>query len=134
MMRIRIAWLLLAAFACAMSVFVASEPMLQFTSCEIESGGPACEESILTHYGQGFLIVLAVPALLCLVPAVVPVRGVAWAIAVTLLLGFLAVFTPFYLPVAVLGLTLAALHDRLAGSARKQQRDPTETSINFTAQ
>ncbi len=103
MVRIRIAWLLLAAFACAMSVIVASEPMLQFTSCEIESGGPECEESILTHYGRAFLIVLAIPVLLCLVPAVVPVRGVAWAIAVSLVLGFLAVFTPFYLPVAVAG-------------------------------
>ncbi|MFC9360911.1 hypothetical protein ACFTZB_30595 [Rhodococcus sp. NPDC057014] len=133
-------WILLASFAAALGVFVASQPMFQITSCEIGvfpaqgvNTWAECEASIADQYG--YLLtsgLLAIPPLLCLAPALMPRRGIAWLVAVVLLLvsvQWLLALRPtlvilgFYIPVALAALLLSAVHQWVGGrlaSVRRQ--------------
>ncbi|MGW0044298.1 hypothetical protein [Rhodococcus sp. NPDC003348] len=143
MILLRAEWVVLAILAAVLGVVVAREPMLQFTDCELghfavgNPGGiesPAeCAASALAYFGFGLIAVLAVPVVLCLAPAAVPRRAVAWAAAAGLagcpLLGALALMNtigpsttpvvvvyPYFLPVAVGAVLLATFHHRLAAA------------------
>lgn len=68
--------------------------MFEVTSCEVGlfptqgvSNWGECESSLADHYGYAVIAVLALPPIVCMVPALVPRRGVAWVVAVVLLLG-----------------------------------------------
>ncbi|MET8800736.1 hypothetical protein ABZV91_30680 [Nocardia sp. NPDC004568] len=111
-------WLILAgATAVWGGVFVAAEPLYQISSCEVVNMDAACGESVLTHYGAELVVLLAVPVLLCVVPAIPGFRRCSWMAAlVVLLISLLAspatdsVFAVliYYLPVGALALTAAA--------------------------
>ncbi len=120
--------LLLAGLAATIGALVAHEPMWQVTSCEIGVYGEAgidnsaeCNASMLAHYGSGVLVVLALPVTLCVGPAAIPTRQVAWGVAAMLLVCcFVALtsstmlsFYSYYAPVALIAVVLAALHGRL---------------------
>ncbi|MFD6063003.1 hypothetical protein [Rhodococcus wratislaviensis] len=126
----RFAWVLLAVVTTALGVFAASNPMLQITECELglSSQGISaseCNESIWDHFGGVLVLVLAVPAVVCLIPAAVPRPTVAWAVAGSMLLASVSGFSPslaassspsplavygFYLPLALLAILLAIAH------------------------
>ena len=93
---------------------------MQISDCEIGGsvlGSAECDASIYSHYGAGILVYLAVPVLMCLIPAAVPRLSLAWTVAGVLLVGwFLALMSSppfmvygFYLPIALLAVVVAAV-------------------------
>ncbi|MFE4501309.1 hypothetical protein ACFRFQ_15745 [Rhodococcus sp. NPDC056743] len=121
----RSAWGVIALAAAAVGYFAASNPMYQITSCEIgifPSGGVTnwaqCSESIVGYLGWSILVWLAVPALVCIIPAVVPRRWVAVTVAVLLVFGAFGAFFAsrphlvaygFFIPIALAACFVAAL-------------------------
>lgn len=96
---IRLLWIVAAIIATALGVFVASWSILEITDCEIGLSLPqaVCDQSIWDYFGWSVIPVLAVPVLLCLVPAVVPQPWAGWVVAGLLLVisvvGFFSAFT-----------------------------------------
>ncbi|MDI9919235.1 hypothetical protein [Rhodococcus sp. IEGM 1379] len=96
---IRLLWIVVAIIATALGVFVASWSILEITDCEIGLSLPqaVCDQSIWGYFGWSVLPVLAVPVLLCLIPAVVPRAWAGWVVAGVLLVmsvvGFFSAFT-----------------------------------------
>ncbi|WP_148310845.1 hypothetical protein [Nocardia brasiliensis] len=112
----RAAWLVLAGATAAWGVFVASEPLYQISSCEVIGLDPACGDPMVAHYGARLVLLLAVPVVLCAVPALRAGRGLSWLIAGILLIGPLialpttdSVFAAwgYYLPVGAVGVVVA---------------------------
>ncbi|WP_156161778.1 hypothetical protein [Nocardia vulneris] len=85
----RAAWLVLAGATAAWGVFVASEPLYQISSCEVVQMDAACGDPMFAHYGMRLVLLLAVPVMLCAVPALQVARGLSWSIAGVLVLGSL---------------------------------------------
>lgn len=126
---VRLEWILLAVLTAAFGAIVASEPMLEITSCEVGlfptqgvNNSAECLTPIAGHYGYSIILILALPVLLCLLPAVITRRWFAWLVAMTLLVGSVrSLFTStpvfvllgYYLPVALVAVLLAASHRRL---------------------
>lgn len=109
----RRAWFVLAGIALAIAAGLLLLPTGSSQSCTAENGSPVvCTEastSLLSTQGPGVILVLAVPAILCLVPALLPGRGsMGSSTAVLFLFCFVAGLSVglFYLPVAVAALTL----------------------------
>ncbi|AYJ47688.1 hypothetical protein [Rhodococcus sp. P1Y] len=88
----RIAWLTLAAAAAGLGIWAAGWPIYQISSCEIGAYSAAvptveaCNEPIRDHFGADLYLVLAVPVVLCLLPAIRPRPAVEWAVAWVLFL------------------------------------------------
>ncbi|MFI9402030.1 hypothetical protein [Nocardia sp. NPDC052316] len=131
----RVVWLLLAGVTAAWGVFVASEPLHQISSCEVVQMDTVCGESIFARYGVGLALLLAVPVVLCVLPAVRATHSLSWVVAGVLVIGALvalpatdtvfAAFT-YYLPVgvvAVLGAGFQAWYDRRGGPVSPKQRE-----------
>lgn len=127
----RVVWLVLAgATAVWGGAFVAAEPLYQISSCEVVNMDAACGESVLTHYGIELVVLLAVPVLLCVVPAIPAFRRCSWLVAlVVLLVSFLALPATdsvfgvliYFLPVGVVALVVAGFqrwYERRQGAAR----------------
>ncbi|OYD70267.1 hypothetical protein [Rhodococcus sp. OK302] len=99
MTAIRLAWFVLAIVATALGVFVASWQIFEITTCEIGLSWPQteCNQSIWGYFGWSVVPVLAVPVLLCLIPAVIPRPWIGWFVAGLLLVmsvaGFFSAFT-----------------------------------------
>lgn len=118
---IRAGWILLAWVCAGLGVLAATSSMMQITSCELgfpDAGvmpGAECEESIARYYGPPMVAALAVPALLCLLPAVVFRRWVGGVVAAVLVVGSFGtvlssapLFTfVYFIPAALLALILA---------------------------
>lgn len=109
----RRAWFVLAGIALAIAAGLLLLPTGSSQSCTASNGGPiVCSEgstSLLSTEGLGVILVLAVPAILCLVPAIVPGRGTAgFTTAVLFLFCLVAGLSVglFYLPVTAAALTL----------------------------
>ena len=121
---IRAGWILLAWVCAGLGVLAATSSMMQITSCELgipDAGvmpGAECEEMIARYYGPPMVVALGVPALLCLLPAVVFRRWVGGLVALVLVVGsFGVVFQPaplftfgYFIPAALLALILAGWH------------------------
>lgn len=121
---VRAGWILLAWVCAGLAVVAATSSMMQITSCELgypDDGimpGEECERSIARTYGPSIVAALAVPALLCLLPAVVFRRWVGVLVAAVLVGGsFGTFFAPapqavfgFFVPAAVLAVLLAGWH------------------------
>jgi hypothetical protein len=139
---LRWAWVLLAVIAAALGVFVSSNPILQITDCELglsAISSSECYESISSYFGNSMVIALAVPAIACLFPAVVPRSSAAWMVAGSLMvasvLGFseamsstpslLAVYG-FYIPIAFLAVLLAIRHQ---GITRRQRTSKAQHTV-----
>ncbi|WP_238565256.1 MULTISPECIES: hypothetical protein [Rhodococcus erythropolis group] len=96
---IRLLWIVVAIIATALGVFVASWSILEITDCEIGLSLPSaqCNQSIWDYFGWSVIPVLAVPVLLCLIPAVMPRPWAGWVVAGLLLVmsvvGFFSAFT-----------------------------------------
>ncbi|MFI6217096.1 hypothetical protein ACIBCD_34285 [Nocardia brasiliensis] len=112
----RAVWLVLAGATAAWGVFVASEPLYQISSCEVVQMDAACGNPMFTHYGARLMLLLAVPVVLCAVPALQAARGLSWLIAGVLVLGSLialpatdSVFAAwgYYLPVGAVAVLVA---------------------------
>lgn len=139
---LRWAWVLLAVITAALGAFAASNPILQITDCELglSATSPSeCYESIWRYFGSSMVIVLAVPTIACLFPAVVPRSSAAWMVAGSLMvasvLGFSEAMssTPsllgvygFYLPIALLAALLAIQH---LGIARRQRTSKARRTV-----
>ncbi|WP_433574985.1 hypothetical protein [Nocardia brasiliensis] len=117
----RAAWVLLAGATAAWSVFVASEPLYQVSSCEVVGMDAACGDPMFAHYGARLVLLLSVPVVLCAVPALQATRRLSWLIAGLLLLGSLialpatdSVFAAwgYYLPVGAVAAVVARLSSR----------------------
>ncbi|WP_072803630.1 hypothetical protein [Rhodococcoides yunnanense] len=80
---IRVAWLVLALATGVLGSFVAAWPLYQITDCELGLSLPVseCSKPIGEHFGSAAMVVLAVPVVLCLLPAARPVPVVAWSVA-----------------------------------------------------
>ncbi|MEV6558097.1 hypothetical protein AB0M22_20445 [Nocardia sp. NPDC051756] len=112
----RATWLLLAGATVAWGIFVGSEPLHQISSCEVVQMDAACGESIAARYGVWLVLLLAVPVVLCVLPALRVTRGLSWAVAGVLVIGSLLALPAadsmfaalaYYLPVGVIALVLA---------------------------
>ncbi|NKR45865.1 hypothetical protein [Prescottella equi] len=124
---VRAGWILLAWVCAGLALVAATSSMMQITSCELgypDDGimpGEECERSIARTYGPPIVAALAVPALLCLLPAVHFRRGVGVLVAAALAVGsFGAVSQPaplftfgYFIPAALLALLLAGWHSWL---------------------
>lgn len=124
---IRAGWFLLAWMCAGLAVLAATGSMMQITSCELgypDAGimpGEECEESVARTYGPPIVAVLAIPALLCLLPAVFPERLLAGLVAGTLVVGAFGTFYAsaplsvfvYFVPAAVLAVALALWHSWL---------------------
>lgn len=131
---IRVGWIVLAWICAGLGVFAATSPMLANASCELgypDGGvmpGDECEESIARHYGPSVVAALAVPSLLCLLPAAIPRRWLAGVVATVLALGSFGAFlepTPqfvyaYFVPVAVLAVVLAGSQAWLPDPAERR--------------
>ena len=108
-------WVVLAVVALAIAVAVLLAPLVSTESCSATSDGPpVCTRagtSLLAHEGAGVLVPLSLPALACLLPALLRPRAVSGIVA-AVLVGFclLTGFSIglFFLPVAVGAVVLAA--------------------------
>lgn len=121
---VRAGWILLAWVCAGLAVVAATSSMMQITACELgypDDGimpGEECERSIARTYGPSIVAALTVPALLCLLPAVVFRRWVGGLVALVLVVGsFGAVFQPaplftfgYFIPAALLAALLAGWH------------------------
>lgn len=110
----RKAWSLLAGAAIAIAAALLLLPTGRSQSCTTSDGGRVlCSEastSLLSTQGGGVIPVLLIPAVLCLVPVLLPTRLTpAVAAAVLLLFCLMAALSVglFYLPVAVAAVVLA---------------------------
>ncbi|WP_433663340.1 hypothetical protein ACQPW1_15130 [Nocardia sp. CA-128927] len=124
----RVAWLLLAGATAGWGAFVASEPLHQISSCEVVQMDTACGDSIFARYGVGLVLLLAVPVVLCALPALRATHGLPWLVAGVLVIGALlalpatdTVFAAlvYYLPVGVVATLVAgfqAWYDARSGS------------------
>ncbi|MGW0246511.1 hypothetical protein ACWDYH_07700 [Nocardia goodfellowii] len=120
----RVAWLLLASATSLWSVLIAAEPVYQISSCEAVQMDSACGQTIFTRYGAALALLLAIPVVLCALPAVTALRGSSWLVAVVLIVGpSSAVPTTdsmfgaaaYFLPVGIAALAVAAFqrwHER----------------------
>ena len=88
---IRLGWVALASLSAAVSADWALGPMLWTTECqlgefrtELIASWDECISSTLSDYGNTLLLVLAVPILLCLIPAVLPRLVVARTVVTVL--------------------------------------------------
>ncbi|QBJ98090.1 hypothetical protein ERC79_20680 [Rhodococcus sp. ABRD24] len=124
---VRVGWFLLAWVCAGLAILAATSSMMQITACELgypDAGimpGGECEQSIVRTYGPPIVAVLAIPAVLCLLPAAFPERLLAGLVAGTLVVGSfgtlfasapLSVFG-FFVPAAVLAVALALGHSWL---------------------
>lgn len=121
---VRAGWILLAWVCAGLAVVAATSSMMQITSCELgypDDGimpGEECERSIARTYGPSIVAALAVPALLCLLPAMFFRRWVGVLVAAVLFVGsFGAWFQPaptfaflYFVPAALLAVLLAGWH------------------------
>lgn len=112
----RVAWLLLAGATTMWGVFVASEPLQQISSCEVVQMDVACSDSIVARYGVRLVLLLAIPAVLCVLPALRATHGLSWVIAGVLVISSLlalpateTVFAAlvYFLPVGAVAVVLA---------------------------
>lgn len=132
MILIRIGWFTLAALSGLLAIFAASTSMAEITDCELglfPTSGIAnweqCRTSIAASYGNSIFVILALPMLVCLIPAVKPDRRTAWFAAIVLIIGsFGSWFVPtthstyppqfvvyvYFVPVALAAVLLAAFH------------------------
>ncbi|WFR71561.1 hypothetical protein P9209_22200 [Prescottella defluvii] len=131
---IRAGWVGLAWICAGLGVLAATSPMLQITSCELgypDAGvmpGEQCEMSIARFYGPPIVAALIVPALLCLLPAVIARRWAAGVVAAVLTLGsFGSLFRPapqftfvYFVPAAVVAVLLAGWQAWLPDSAERR--------------
>ena len=123
--RVRIAWGLLAAVSAALEVYAACLPMYQYTSCEKINYDAVCRAPAYLHQSPGLLILLVIPAALCLIPGAFPRRAAAAAVAATMILtfGLLCYFSSdgvggFEMLLTMLGAAaLTTFHPRLARSS-----------------
>ncbi|MFZ2174573.1 MAG: hypothetical protein WAW17_11145, partial [Rhodococcus sp. (in: high G+C Gram-positive bacteria)] len=94
MAMMRFAWVVLAVVTAALGVFAASNPMLQITDCELglSISTSECNKSIWDHFRGGLVLVLTVPVVVCVIPAVVPRPAVAWVVAGSMFLASVSVF------------------------------------------
>lgn len=121
---IRAGWILLAWICAGLAVVAATSSMMQITACELKypdagiTPGEECEASVARTYGPPIVAVLAIPALLCLLPAAFPERLLAGLVSGTLAVGAfgtlfasapLSVFG-YFVPAAVLAVGLALWH------------------------
>ena len=127
MAPVRIAWILLAGLIfnfASIAVFVASIPEYRYTSCEVFGGGAGCMESASSRGGYEIVAVLVFAVVLCLIPALLPRRVVAWVVAVALLGSGLVLVGAIgnggigFVFVAIAAVALASLHRRLASGGR----------------
>ncbi|WP_137722958.1 hypothetical protein [Prescottella subtropica] len=132
----RLAWIVLATLTAAFGWFVAGEPMLQVTSCEVEFlpglyPSELCQQPIGDYFGPATVGMLAVPVLLCVFPVVAPFGWVAGAAAGLLLLGSLRGFVTsdyaasvygFYLPIALVAVVFAFGHEFLSSRRLPRKR------------
>jgi hypothetical protein len=116
-------WVILAAAAVVIAVALLIAPTGISETCTAASGGPeVCTQvttSMLSGEGLWVLAPLSVPALTCLLPAILPARWIGNLVAAALLVFcFLTGFSIglFFLPVAVAALVLAL------SAHRSQQR------------
>ncbi|WP_107984941.1 hypothetical protein [Rhodococcus sp. OK519] len=140
MLLIRIEWMTLAIATAAFAVFSALERMWWATECQLGllpttliRDWDECTESTFSFYGAGLLVPLAIPVVLCVIPGVVPRRGVASVSAAALAAFCISTFwlAPYPLPgsgaallgfagycwpSAIMAILLASLHDRLAAT------------------
>ncbi|ROZ48945.1 hypothetical protein EEB13_02965 [Rhodococcus sp. WS3] len=140
-------WVVLALAAAALGYFAASDPMYQITSCEIgifPSDGitnwTQCNESIVSYLGVAILAWLAVPALMCVIPAVVPCRWVAVTVAAILVFGAFGAFFAsrphlvaygYFIPIALAACFVAALQwNRTQGNITQGNRSTREVSVS----
>ena len=107
-------WAILAAAAGVITVALLIGPTGTSETCTATSGGPeVCTQgttSLLFNEGPWVLVPLGVPALACLLPAILPARRTGQLVAVTLLVYCLLTgfsIGLFFLPVAVAALVLA---------------------------
>ena len=121
---VRAGWFLLAWVCVGLAVIAATSSMMQITACELgypDDGimpGAECERSIAGPDWPGLVVARGVPALLCLLPAVVFRRWVGVLVAVVLVVGSFGAFfhsAPifaflYFVPAAVLALLLAGWH------------------------
>lgn len=115
--RLRLWWTLLALAAAGIAVAVFLLPLYAGETCTAWADSPdmvctTTRSSIRDHEGDGPLLRMLIPAALCLVPAAIRRRAVAWVVAGLLLVFcFITGFTVgvFFMPVAAGALTLAAI-------------------------
>lgn len=118
----RVVWLVLAAATAVWGAgFVATEPLYQFSSCEVVNMDAACGRSVFTHYGAVLGVVSAAPVVLCVLPAVPALRRCSWPVAVAILLVSLLALPAmdsvfgvlvYYMPVGVVALGVAGFQTR----------------------
>jgi hypothetical protein len=131
---IRAAWSLLAlavgGFA-MIAMYVASWPQSEFTSCEIDPAYDpvACSESLIDRGGAGYVAAMLLPAVLCVVPVVVPRRSVAWATVGTLIVAAIVAFAMVG-GVAMMLVATAVPATVLAGFHRHLAERGTTTSVS----
>lgn len=136
----RVVWLLLAGATAVWGVFVASEPLNQISSCEVVQLDATCGDSIIARYGVGLVLLLAVPVVLCVLPALRVTHGLSWLVAGVLVIGSLlalpatdTVFAAlvYYLPVGAIAVVVAGFQiwfDRRSERAPAKQRDTASTA------
>lgn len=108
------------------ATWMASWPAYEFTSCEKVPGSDpvACNESLLDRAGGGLVVVLLLPATLCLLPVLLPRQGIVWAtagvLATTATIAFATIGGAAVMPAAtaVVACILAASHTRLTTQRR----------------
>ncbi|MBM4488060.1 hypothetical protein MWT96_02950 [Prescottella equi] len=124
---VRVGWFLLAWVCAGLAIVAATSSMMQITSCELgypDDGimpGAECEASVARTYGPAIVAVLAIPALLCLLPAVFPERLLAGLVAGVLAVGSFGTFFAsaplsafgYFVPAAVPAVALAVWHSWL---------------------
>lgn len=134
---LRSAWAALAVLAVALGASVAAWPMYQISSCEIGlytqeiPSAQACSASVWDFFGASLIAVLAVPVVICALPAIFLRPTVGWAatgaLMFTTVVGLFAVIgatTPSLLsllgsfPVTFLAVLLASVHQFVAARAR----------------